>query len=103
MIIVLFIFRQGWQRIYSLALFVEHMLLGVGELQLKLRPLVLEHTRRLAQVSPLTLLPQAENKLLKEIKALVNRKTVVLAEFFSLCFSYLAVADSRWSIHRRTT
>jgi len=67
MIIVLFIFRQGWQRIYSLALFVEHMLLGVGELQLKLRPLVLEHTRRLAQVSPLTLLPQAENKLLKEL------------------------------------
>ncbi|XDV14216.1 hypothetical protein PO909_002393 [Leuciscus waleckii] len=42
--------QQGWQRIYSLALFVEHMLLGVGELQLKLRPLVLEHTRRLAQV-----------------------------------------------------
>ncbi|XP_077086723.1 E3 ubiquitin-protein ligase rnf213-alpha [Siphateles boraxobius] len=42
--------QQGWQRIYSLALFVKHMLLGVGELQLKLRPLVLEHTRRLAQV-----------------------------------------------------
>ncbi|XP_067280905.1 E3 ubiquitin-protein ligase rnf213-alpha isoform X2 [Pseudorasbora parva] len=42
--------QHGWQRIYSLALFVEHMLLGVGDVQLKLRPLVLEHTRRLAQV-----------------------------------------------------
>ncbi|XP_026134867.1 E3 ubiquitin-protein ligase rnf213-alpha-like isoform X3 [Carassius auratus] len=42
--------QHGWRRIYSLALFVEHMLLGVGDLQLKLRPLVLEHTRRLAQV-----------------------------------------------------
>ncbi|XP_048046866.1 E3 ubiquitin-protein ligase rnf213-alpha isoform X2 [Megalobrama amblycephala] len=42
--------QHGWQRIYSLALFVEHMLLGVGDVQLKLRPLVLEHTRRLATV-----------------------------------------------------
>ncbi|RXN29563.1 E3 ubiquitin-protein ligase RNF213-alpha-like protein [Labeo rohita] len=42
--------QHGWQRICSLALFVEHMLLGVGDVRLKLRPLVLEHTRRLAQV-----------------------------------------------------
>nr|XP_055046764.1 E3 ubiquitin-protein ligase rnf213-alpha-like isoform X2 [Misgurnus anguillicaudatus] len=42
--------QHGWHRIYSLALFVEHMLLGVSEVQLKLRPLVLQHTRRLAQV-----------------------------------------------------
>ncbi|XP_016095221.1 E3 ubiquitin-protein ligase rnf213-alpha-like isoform X1 [Sinocyclocheilus grahami] len=42
--------QHGWRRICSLALFVEHMLLGVGDVRLKLRPLVLEHTRRLAQV-----------------------------------------------------
>lgn len=48
-----FILRHGWQRIYSLALFVEHMLLDVGDVHLKLRPLVLEHTQRLAQVSRL--------------------------------------------------
>ncbi|XP_073689267.1 E3 ubiquitin-protein ligase rnf213-alpha [Garra rufa] len=42
--------QHGWQRICSLALFVEHMLLGVGDVKLKLRPLVLEHTRHLAQV-----------------------------------------------------
>ncbi|KAL1277475.1 hypothetical protein QQF64_024148 [Cirrhinus molitorella] len=42
--------QHGWQRICSLALFVEHMLLGVGDVKLKLRPLVLEHTQRLAQV-----------------------------------------------------
>ncbi|KTG00734.1 hypothetical protein cypCar_00028017, partial [Cyprinus carpio] len=42
--------QHGWRRICSLALFVEHMLLGVGDVKLKLRPLVLEHTRRLAQV-----------------------------------------------------
>ncbi|XP_073713018.1 E3 ubiquitin-protein ligase rnf213-alpha-like [Misgurnus anguillicaudatus] len=42
--------QHGWRRIYTLCLFVEHMLLGVGEVQLKLRQLVLQHIRRLAQV-----------------------------------------------------
>ncbi|XP_056587886.1 E3 ubiquitin-protein ligase rnf213-alpha-like [Triplophysa dalaica] len=42
--------KHGWQRVHSLALFVEHMLLGVGDVHVKLRLLVLEHTRRLAQV-----------------------------------------------------
>ncbi|ROL47362.1 E3 ubiquitin-protein ligase rnf213-alpha [Anabarilius grahami] len=40
--------QHGWRRIYCLALFVEHMLLGVEDLEL--RPLVLDHTRHLAQV-----------------------------------------------------
>ncbi|XP_050960325.1 E3 ubiquitin-protein ligase rnf213-alpha-like, partial [Labeo rohita] len=42
--------QRGWRRIYSLALFVEHMLLGVEDVHLKLRPLVLEHIKCLAQV-----------------------------------------------------
>ncbi|TRY85502.1 hypothetical protein DNTS_016006 [Danionella cerebrum] len=42
--------KHGWRRIYSLALFIEHMLLGVGEVELTLRPLVLRRTRHLAQV-----------------------------------------------------
>ncbi|KAF4115229.1 hypothetical protein G5714_002718 [Onychostoma macrolepis] len=42
--------QHGWRRIYSLALFVEHMLLGVEDVHSNLRPVVLEHTRRLAQV-----------------------------------------------------
>lgn len=42
--------QHGWRRIYSLVLFVEHMLLGVGDLQQKLKPVVLEHTQLLAQV-----------------------------------------------------
>ncbi|XP_042587954.1 E3 ubiquitin-protein ligase rnf213-alpha-like isoform X2 [Cyprinus carpio] len=41
--------QRGWRRIYSLALFVEHMLLGVEDVHLNLRPLVLKHTQRLAQ------------------------------------------------------
>ncbi|CAJ1075083.1 E3 ubiquitin-protein ligase rnf213-alpha [Xyrichtys novacula] len=42
--------RDGWNRIFSLSLFVEHMLLGVEEIERKLVPLVLEHTRGLGQV-----------------------------------------------------
>ncbi|XP_016115585.1 E3 ubiquitin-protein ligase rnf213-alpha-like, partial [Sinocyclocheilus grahami] len=42
--------QHGWHRIYSLALFVQHMLLGVEDVHSNLRPLVLDHTRRLAQV-----------------------------------------------------
>ncbi|XP_016375895.1 E3 ubiquitin-protein ligase rnf213-alpha-like, partial [Sinocyclocheilus rhinocerous] len=42
--------QHGWRRIYSLALFVQHMLLGVEDVHSNLRPLVLDHTRRLAQV-----------------------------------------------------
>ncbi|XP_066499023.1 E3 ubiquitin-protein ligase rnf213-alpha [Hoplias malabaricus] len=41
--------QHGWRRIYSLSLFVEHMLLGVEDVEEKLKPLVLEHTRQLAQ------------------------------------------------------
>ncbi|XP_076843194.1 E3 ubiquitin-protein ligase rnf213-alpha isoform X2 [Brachyhypopomus gauderio] len=42
--------QHGWRRIYSLSLFVEHMLLGMVGMDRKLKPLVLQHTRRLAQV-----------------------------------------------------
>ncbi|XP_067222276.1 E3 ubiquitin-protein ligase rnf213-alpha-like [Chanodichthys erythropterus] len=41
--------QHGWRRIYCLALFVEHMLLGVEDVHLELRPLVLDYTRHLAQ------------------------------------------------------
>uniref|UniRef100_A0A672GQ29 RING-type E3 ubiquitin transferase n=1 Tax=Salarias fasciatus TaxID=181472 RepID=A0A672GQ29_SALFA len=40
----------GWNRIYSLSLYVEHMLLGIEELEMKLAPIVLESTRRLGKV-----------------------------------------------------
>lgn len=42
--------QAGWNRIFSLSLFVEHMLLGIEELEKKLSPLVLENTRRLGQI-----------------------------------------------------
>lgn len=42
--------RDAWNRLFSLSLFVEHMLLGIEMLEKKLAPLVLEHTRRLGQV-----------------------------------------------------
>ncbi|KAL7850786.1 hypothetical protein SRHO_G00201350 [Serrasalmus rhombeus] len=42
--------QHGWRRIYSLSLFVEHILLGVEDVDKKLKPVVLEHTRHLAQV-----------------------------------------------------
>ncbi|XP_041812142.1 E3 ubiquitin-protein ligase rnf213-alpha [Chelmon rostratus] len=42
--------QAGWNRIFSLSLFVERMLLGIEEIENKLTPLVLEHTRRFGQV-----------------------------------------------------
>ncbi|KAJ7989846.1 hypothetical protein DPEC_G00308720 [Dallia pectoralis] len=42
--------QTGWSRIFSLSLFVEHMLLGIEEVEEKLKPLVLEHTKGLCQV-----------------------------------------------------
>ncbi|XP_029944702.1 E3 ubiquitin-protein ligase rnf213-alpha-like [Salarias fasciatus] len=42
--------QAGWNRIYSLSLYVEHMLLGIEELEMKLAPVVLESTRRLGKV-----------------------------------------------------
>lgn len=45
-----FVIRAGWNRIFSLSLFVEHMLLGIEKVEKKLTPLVLEHTRGLGKV-----------------------------------------------------
>ncbi|KAE8283229.1 E3 ubiquitin-protein ligase rnf213-alpha [Larimichthys crocea] len=42
--------QAGWNRIFSLSLFVDHMLLGIEEVEKKLTPLVLEHTRFLGQI-----------------------------------------------------
>lgn len=42
--------RSRWNRVFSLSLFVEHMLLGIEELEEKLKPLVLEQTRKLGKV-----------------------------------------------------
>ncbi|XP_029997116.1 E3 ubiquitin-protein ligase rnf213-alpha-like isoform X2 [Sphaeramia orbicularis] len=42
--------QAGWNRIFSLSLFVEHMLLGIEEVEKNLTHLVLEHTRRLDQI-----------------------------------------------------
>lgn len=46
----MFVLRTGWNRIFSLSLFVEHLLLGIEEVEKKLTPVVWEHTRRLSQV-----------------------------------------------------
>ncbi|KAG7242861.1 hypothetical protein INR49_018116 [Caranx melampygus] len=42
--------QAGWNRIFSLSLFVEHILLGIEQLEEKLAPLVLEHTKGLGQI-----------------------------------------------------
>ncbi|XP_068605931.1 E3 ubiquitin-protein ligase rnf213-alpha [Brachionichthys hirsutus] len=42
--------QPGWNRIFSLSLFVEHMLLGIEEVEKKFAPLVLEHTRCLGKI-----------------------------------------------------
>ncbi|XP_068434126.1 E3 ubiquitin-protein ligase rnf213-alpha isoform X2 [Clinocottus analis] len=42
--------QTGWSRIFSLSLFVEHMLLGIEQVEKKLTPVVLEHTKRLCQI-----------------------------------------------------
>ncbi|KAM9457017.1 E3 ubiquitin-protein ligase rnf213-alpha-like isoform 2-T2 [Clarias gariepinus] len=42
--------QHGWRRIHTLSLFVEHMVLGVEDIEKNLKPLVLKHTQQLAQV-----------------------------------------------------
>ncbi|XP_067087748.1 E3 ubiquitin-protein ligase rnf213-alpha-like [Osmerus mordax] len=42
--------QTGWNRIFSLSLFVEHMLLGIEGEEVKLKTLVLEHMRGLGKV-----------------------------------------------------
>ncbi|KAJ8398812.1 hypothetical protein AAFF_G00420090 [Aldrovandia affinis] len=42
--------RRGWSRIFSLSLFVEHMLVGIERVNKELCPLVLEHTQGLGRV-----------------------------------------------------
>jgi len=44
------VLRAGWNRIFSLSLFVEHMLLGIEQVEKKLTPVVLQYTKRLCQV-----------------------------------------------------
>ena len=44
------LFRTGWNRIFTMSLFVEHMLLG-DEVERNLKALVLDHMRGLGQVS----------------------------------------------------
>lgn len=44
------VLRAGWNRIFTLSLFVENVLLGIEMIEKKLTPLVLEHTKRLGQV-----------------------------------------------------
>lgn len=45
-----FVFRSGWNRIFSLSLFVEHMLMEIEQLDKKLTPLLLENMRGLGKV-----------------------------------------------------
>ncbi|XP_030005629.1 E3 ubiquitin-protein ligase rnf213-alpha-like [Sphaeramia orbicularis] len=42
--------RGGWNRIFSLSLFVEHMLLGIEEINGELAPLFLQQTKKLGKV-----------------------------------------------------
>lgn len=51
----LFVLRTGWNRISALSLFVENLLFGIEQVQETLTPLVLGHTRRLAQVGLCTM------------------------------------------------
>lgn len=51
----LFVVRISWNRICALSLFVENIVLGIEEVRETLTPLVLGHTRRLAQVGLSTL------------------------------------------------
>ncbi|CAL8311059.1 unnamed protein product [Arctogadus glacialis] len=44
------IVRNGWNRIFTMSLFVEHMLLGDEEAEMNLKPLVLDHMRVLGQI-----------------------------------------------------
>uniref|UniRef100_A0A8K9Y6Y4 RING-type E3 ubiquitin transferase n=1 Tax=Oncorhynchus mykiss TaxID=8022 RepID=A0A8K9Y6Y4_ONCMY len=44
--------QTGWNRVVTLSLFVEHMLLGIEAVEKKLNPLVLEHTRGLFGFQP---------------------------------------------------
>lgn len=50
-----FVLRTGWNRISALSLFVENILLGIEEVRQTLTPLVLGHTKRLAQVGLCTM------------------------------------------------
>uniref|UniRef100_A0A3B3YP08 RING-type E3 ubiquitin transferase n=1 Tax=Poecilia mexicana TaxID=48701 RepID=A0A3B3YP08_9TELE len=50
-LLLVFACRSGWNRIFSLSLFVEHMLMEIEQLDTKLTPLVLEHMRGLGKVS----------------------------------------------------
>ncbi|XP_030645559.1 E3 ubiquitin-protein ligase rnf213-alpha-like [Chanos chanos] len=60
--------QQGWSRIYSLSLFVEHMLLGIEDVERNLKPLVLEHTRGLGQV----LEKNSDLKMKQPFEAVIN-------------------------------
>ncbi|XP_030645560.1 E3 ubiquitin-protein ligase rnf213-alpha-like [Chanos chanos] len=60
--------QQGWSRIYSLSLFVEHMLLGIEHVERNLKPLVLEHTRGLGQV----LEKNSDLKMKQPFEAVIN-------------------------------
>ncbi|KAJ8358085.1 hypothetical protein AAFF_G00035150, partial [Aldrovandia affinis] len=42
--------RNGWNRIFVLSLFVEHLVLGIESVEEKLKALVLDHTRMLGEV-----------------------------------------------------
>ncbi|CAL8274226.1 unnamed protein product [Lota lota] len=42
--------RTGWNRIFTMSLFVEHMLLGDEEAEINLKPLVLDQMRVLGQI-----------------------------------------------------
>ncbi|XP_077939881.1 E3 ubiquitin-protein ligase rnf213-alpha isoform X1 [Gasterosteus aculeatus] len=42
--------QAGWNRIFTLSLFVEHMLLDIEHVEEKLAPLVLKHTKLLCQL-----------------------------------------------------
>ena len=51
LLLIMFLFRNGWNRIFTMSLFVEHMLLGDEEAEMNLNPLVLDQMRVLGQVS----------------------------------------------------
>ncbi|XP_056144422.1 E3 ubiquitin-protein ligase rnf213-alpha [Lampris incognitus] len=60
--------RSGWNRIFSLSLFVEHMLMGVEEVDKKLTPLVLKHTQQLGMI----LEDNSDLKMLQPFEAVIG-------------------------------
>ncbi|KAJ8345993.1 hypothetical protein SKAU_G00301860 [Synaphobranchus kaupii] len=74
--------RTGWSRIFSMSLFVEHMLMGIEDMEEKLRPLLLEHTLGLGRILQTNTDLKMEPSFLAVIKILKACKNEANARIF---------------------